>query len=152
MLVQNEIPWTETVTALSSAHAAGAITFLNPSPMPSRDQLLDLTWTDVDWLLINEGEGHDLLLAYEATNQADQAIDVQQLLLKLRATLGGTVSIVMTLGERGALALLPDSTLVSAPAGRVVGGVKDTTGAGDCFTVRANTHCTVLRSVGRRLG
>ncbi|GAA5863510.1 hypothetical protein JCM3774_006506 [Rhodotorula dairenensis] len=134
VLVQNEIPWSDTVTALSTAHAEGAITFLNPSPMPSQDRLLELTWTDVDWLLINEGEGHDLLLAYQATKEEEQAMDAQQLLLKLRDTLGGTVSIVMTLGARGALALLPDNTLVSAPAGKVVGGVKDTTGAGDCFT------------------
>lgn len=130
LLVQNEIPWTETLSVLSNAHAAGVITFLNPSPMPNPAQLSELNWADVDWLLINEGEGHDLLAA------SDQEASPEQLLSKLQVTLGGSISILMTLGARGALALLPDGTLITAPAGKVVGEVQDTTGAGDCFTVR----------------
>lgn len=129
LLVQNEIPWTETLSVLSNAHAAGVITFLNPSPMPAAAQLSELKWADVDWLLINEGEGHDLLAA------SDQEASPEQLLSELRVALGGSTSILMTLGARGAVALLPDGTLVTAPAGKVVGDVKDTTGAGDCFTV-----------------
>lgn len=129
LLVQNEIPWSETLSVLSSAHAAGVITFLNPSPMPAPAQLSELIWADVDWLLINEGEGHDLLAAF------DQEASPEQLLSKLQVTLGASTSILMTLGARGALALLPDGTLITAPAGKVVGDVKDTTGAGDCFTV-----------------
>ncbi|TKA53851.1 hypothetical protein B0A53_03641 [Rhodotorula sp. CCFEE 5036] len=128
LLVQNEIPWTETLSVLSNAHAAGVITFLNPSPMPAAAQLSELKWADVDWLLINEGEGHDLLAA------SDQEASPEQLLSELRVALGGSTSILMTLGARGAVALLPDGTLVTAPAGKVVGDVKDTTGAGDCFT------------------
>ncbi|GAA5985383.1 hypothetical protein JCM10908_006953 [Rhodotorula pacifica] len=130
LLVQNEIPWAETVSTLASAHAAGVVTFFNPSPMPTRSQLLELRWSDVDWLLINEGEAADLL----ATFDEKESGAVTELLSRLRHTLGGTTAVVMTLGEQGARAILPDGSLVAAPAGQVEGGVKDTTGAGDCFT------------------
>lgn len=56
------------------------------------------------------------------------------------ATSGGP-NIILTLGSAGSLALLPPSesrrdtyTLIFTPSSKLEGTIRDTTGAGDCFT------------------
>ena len=53
---------------------------------------------------------------------------------------GGGPNIILTLGSAGSLALLPPSeqrqayTIIYTPSAKLQGTVRDTTGAGDCFT------------------
>lgn len=133
LLCQNEIYWTETVRALEQAHQSGLATFFNPSPMPTAAQLQALDWRTIHWLLINEGEGRDLLAAYGAP--VSDAASPQESLEQLRTALGGSTAVVMTLGAQGAAAITARGDIVAAPAGILKSAVKDTTGAGDCFTV-----------------
>ncbi|BGP58214.1 hypothetical protein JCM8202_001695 [Rhodotorula sphaerocarpa] len=132
LLCQNEIPWTETVRALEQAHQSGLATFFNPSPMPTAAQLQALDWRTIHWLLINEGEGRDLLAAYGAP--VSDTASPQESLERLRTALGGSTAVIMTLGAQGAAAITARGDIVAAPAGILKSAVKDTTGAGDCFT------------------
>ncbi|POY75441.1 hypothetical protein BMF94_1513 [Rhodotorula taiwanensis] len=148
LLVQNEIPWAETVAALAQARTAGLATFFNPSPMPTQDQLRAFDWTHLDYLLINEGEGQDLLVAYGAEPAPGQP---EETLLRLRTVLASSTTIVMTLGANGVMAGLENGDVISAPAGRVQGKVVDTTGAGDCFTGYLATLLVTPATTGEEL-
>ncbi|GAA5836330.1 hypothetical protein JCM5353_005989 [Sporobolomyces roseus] len=135
LLVQNEIPLESTKQALRDAHAAGLSTIFNPSPMLTVEQLEAFEWENLDWLLINEGEGQDLLAALSPTTTFGIETTSEEILSKLRETkLAGLTGIIMTRGADGVIASLKGGEIVSAGAGKVEGGVKDTTGAGDCFT------------------
>jgi len=99
------------------------------------EQLEAFEWVNLDWLLINEGEGQDLLAALAPTSTSTAVMNAEEILSKLRGTkLGGLKGIIMTRGAEGVIASLENGEIVSAGAGKVEGGVKDTTGAGDCFT------------------
>lgn len=141
LLLQNEIPLQETRRTLRDAHAAGLVTLFNPSPMPKREDLAAFEWGALDWLVINAGEAEDLLvaLASEEFAAAAQSKGPEALLRALRETsLRSLTGIIMTRGAEGVSCSLrehPGETM-QVSAGKVVGGVKDTTGAGDCFTVR----------------
>ncbi|GAA5824577.1 hypothetical protein JCM3770_000551 [Rhodotorula araucariae] len=138
LLLQNEIPLAETRRALADAHAAGLTTLFNPSPMPSRAELVAFEWSALDWLFINAGEAEDLVAALASADEAARARargGPEALLAALRATsLRDVAGIVMTRGADGVLVSLRGGATVQAGAGNVVGAVKDTTGAGDCFT------------------
>ncbi|TNY20399.1 Ribokinase-like protein [Rhodotorula diobovata] len=139
LLLQNEIPLQETRRTLRDAHAAGLVTLFNPSPMPKREDLAAFEWGALDWLVINAGEAEDLLvaLASEEFAAAAQSKGPEALLRALRETsLRSLTGIIMTRGAEGVSCSLrehPGETM-QVSAGKVVGGVKDTTGAGDCFT------------------
>lgn len=143
LLLQNEIPLEETKQALRLAKSTGRLTTLfNPSPMLTRQALAEFEWQHLDWLIINEGEGEDLLAALADPASAPAQVEKTgggpaALLEALRRTaLGSLTGIIMTRGAEGVVASLRDGPIVEVGPGKVVGGVKDTTGAGDCFTVR----------------
>jgi len=99
------------------------------------EQLEAFEWENLDWLLINEGEGQDLLAALSPTTTLSIETTSEEILAKLRETkLAGLTGIIMTRGADGVIASLKGGEIISAGAGKVEGGVKDTTGAGDCFT------------------
>ncbi|GAA5912946.1 hypothetical protein JCM8208_002410 [Rhodotorula glutinis] len=137
LLLQNEIPLAETRRTLQQAHAAGLVTLFNPSPMLSRADLAAFDWPSLDWLVINAGEAEDLLGALESDDKAAaaRAGGPEALLGALRETsLGALEGIIMTRGAEGVIVDLRGGTRLLLGPGKVVGDVKDTTGAGDCFT------------------
>ncbi len=121
VVCQLEIPLACAGWALATARAAGAITVLNPAPLP--DVALEFLGL-VDYLTPNEGEAARLagvtgiVDAGTATRLADG--------LRRR----GPRTVVVTLGERGAVACSEAGT-VHVPAPRVT--ALDTTAAGDAF-------------------
>ena len=140
LLLQNEIHPRSTRYALEHAH--GAITILNPSPLPSSSQLTVFPWNLVNWLIVNEGEANDLFRAM--TDQDSQTWSNTELMLQLMSSLPcfKKTNIICTLGARGVIAVLPPpedadakaSFVTHVPAATLGTGVHDTTGAGDCFT------------------
>ncbi|WP_027581759.1 ribokinase [Bradyrhizobium sp. Ai1a-2] len=119
---QFEIPQATITAFFKRARAAGATTILNPAPARKFDnELLAL----VDILVLNETElglltGRDLRDTDSHNRFADAA----------RSLAGRDRIICVTLGKRGALALVESEPLIVA--GREVEAI-DTTGAGDCF-------------------
>jgi ribokinase len=120
---QFEIPLPAISAFFTRAQAAGAWTILNPAPMRNFDRgLLQL----VDVLVLNETE-LGLLAKTELHDTDDPARFVEAAKsLQTRPDL----TVCVTLGKRGVLALIDDQPFVGA--GRPVKAV-DTTGAGDCF-------------------
>jgi ribokinase len=146
LLVQNEIQLSETTNALEAARAAGLHTVYNPSPIPTHDELRNyIPWGAVDWLVVNEGEARDLLSVLipsppsgAASSESDDVLDAFASLAG-RHPLGNARGIVVTLGASGVAARIKVGQdvweKVRSGPGHVT-QVKDTTGAGDCFTVR----------------
>lgn len=149
LLLQNEIPYDSTIAALEAAYSSGAVTVFNPSPMPSPDQLRTFPWSQLNWLILNQGEATSLLDAFSATttphNTDTSAIDLPDvithdvfgLLRSLRhyPQFSPSINIVCTLGARGVLASAKGSDdPIYVPVAKLDGPVVDTTGAGDCFT------------------
>ncbi|HET7829132.1 MAG TPA: ribokinase [Candidatus Limnocylindrales bacterium] len=122
VVAQFETPQSTTAAVFAAARAAGVPTVLNPAPAaPIEDAVLAAT----DWLVPNE---HEFALIGGGTLDGDAASEDEHM-RELANRLG--VSLVVTLGERGA-AILPAGgavSRVSAPAVRAL----DTTGAGDAF-------------------
>jgi len=120
-VAQLEIPIACTTEAFRIAREAGVMTILNPAPASDLpDALLQLT----DMIVPNESEAEQLTgIAVEDSATARQAARHLQS--------RGVKSVLITLGERGAFALLEDDTelAVESPQVKPV----DTTGAGDCF-------------------
>ena len=120
---QFEIPMPTIVAFFDRARAAGARTILNPAPAISFGaELFDLT----DVLVLNESELG--FLASTGIGAHDAPSDILDIARRLPA--GKNTTICVTLGERGAVALVNGEPLIVA--GRPVKAV-DTTGAGDCF-------------------
>jgi ribokinase len=119
---QFEIPLPTITTHFKRARAAGATTILNPAPaVKFGPELFGL----VDILILNETE-LGFLTGKEFCDTDDPARFVDA-----ARSLGGNDKIVcMTVGKRGALALINGAPLIIP--GREVKAV-DTTGAGDCF-------------------
>lgn len=123
VLGQFEIPQEVTIAAFRAAKARGATTVLNPAPAaPPDPELLMAT----DWLVPNEVEFEEL--AREAVNGPQDPLD-QRVLSEISTRL--SVQLVVTLGERGAVHLLPNGELLQVFPPHV--DVVDTTGAGDAF-------------------
>ena len=150
LLLQNEIPWASTLAYLVHAHAHGIVTIFNPSPMPVDAQLQSFPWTRLSWLIVNQGEAENLLrlIGGDSTNQGieaeyhsdwpnDDALkDAFSTFIKLsRSRALASTAVVCTLGAAGVLASTqsPRETFY-LPAAMLQGEVRDTTGAGDCFT------------------
>jgi ribokinase len=120
---QFEIPLPAISAFFKRARAAGATTILNPAPaLPFDKELLDL----VDILVLNESE-LGLLAGTELRDTDDHArfIGAARLLHT-----GTDKTICLTLGRRGAVALIDGEPLIIP--GRTVKAL-DATGAGDCF-------------------
>ncbi len=150
LLLQNEIPWATTLAYLLDAHARGVVTIFNPSPMPADVQLHLFPWTRLSWLIVNQGEAESLLrvIGGNSTNQEteaeyhaewpnDDALRVAFLTLNKLSHSGAlpSTSVVCTLGATGVLASMQSpKEMFYLPAATLQGDVRDTTGAGDCFT------------------
>jgi ribokinase len=120
---QFEIPLPTIVAFFRGARAAGVTTMLNPAPARAFDaELLRL----VDILVLNESEL--ALLAKCELRDTDDTAHFADAARSLRADPAQIICV--TLGRRGAVALVGDEAVTVA--GRTVNAV-DTTGAGDCF-------------------
>jgi ribokinase len=129
-----EIPVQAAARAMELGRAAGARTILNPAPAAA---LPDGILENVDYLTPNESELR-LLLGL----RPDDPTGTHDLAVELRRR--GVGSVVVTMGDEGALILNDDHDLVvPAPAVDVV----DTTGAGDSF----NAAFAVALGEGRPL-
>jgi ribokinase len=120
---QFEIPLPATSAFFKQARAAGATTVLNPAPALAFDHgLLDL----VGILILNETE-LGLLAKTELRDTDDHARFIEA----ARSLRAGTHKIIcVTLGKRGAVALIDSEPLIIP--GQAVKAL-DATGAGDCF-------------------
>jgi ribokinase len=149
LLLQNEIPLDDTIAHLRAAGQADLTTLFNPSPMLTKDQLRVFPWSDVSWLIVNEGEIQDLLHAFgisSSSNPATQSPGAQDRVnedkvvddfkaLANSELFRGKVRIVCTLGAQGLMWATDGqaSDVSRKGAGKLKNPVKDTTGAGDCF-------------------
>ncbi|WVQ95977.1 hypothetical protein IAU59_003076 [Kwoniella sp. CBS 9459] len=163
LLLQNEIPLSSTLSYLTSAGLQGVVSVFNPSPMLTPDQLRQFPWKDLSWLIVNEGELGDLLLAFSDNSAADGngkakagALDENSanliedakkgiLALHRNSFFSQNVGVICTLGSKGILYFDPTTKSEGGkdvgvgvgvgylPAGKLVNPLKDTTGAGDCF-------------------
>lgn len=149
VLLQNEIPISQTVLTSKLAHSLGMITIFNPSPMPSLKEVTEvLDWSSIDWLIVNEEEAQmlkDRASSRLSLNHPLEFGELPQLATEI-ALLHDLVNlslansaIVITLGARGSLLGLRESASATwaglhTPASSGRRPVVDTTGAGDCFT------------------
>ncbi|WVQ79272.1 hypothetical protein IAT38_001368 [Cryptococcus sp. DSM 104549] len=139
------VPLPSTLSYLTSAGTASPplTTVFNPSPMLSPDQLRAFPWAHLSWLIVNEGELGDLLLAFGSKANPGAAKEEE---LREQASAGirelheneffsKNVGVICTLGAKGILYFDPKAggEVGHLPAGKLVNPLKDTTGAGDCF-------------------
>jgi len=149
LVLQNEIPLKTTIAFVkhskSNAVSNHVTTIFNPSPMLSKDEVQEFPWTNIDVLIVNEGESIDLLrvlqpsAASELESQSEGEGKSKKVLETLSSLeqLRSTAWIVLTRGSQGVMANvhLHDSTSRSffdVPPFKPK-QVKDTTGAGDTF-------------------
>ena len=120
---QFEIPQAATADGFAAARAIGAVTVLNPAPAaPVDPDLLAVT----DWLVPNAPEFAVIADRSVDEAQAEAFAETVRLLGERLA-----VSIVVTLGERGALVVPRGAAESWVDTPRVT--AIDTTGAGDAF-------------------
>jgi ribokinase len=146
LLLQNEIHIQSTHYALQNAKNATVI--LNPSPLPSANEIREFPWHKVDWLVINETEAEGLylsMLGMEGTPSSPSVSTREVLILLSAQPLFKETNIVCTLGADGVLAFIPTfhrrlitsheaPSFIYLPAAKLRGEIRDSTGAGDCFT------------------
>ena len=148
LMLQNEIPLEETRKASEIAHLAGLVIFFNPSPMPTPEELRQINWSTIDWLILNEDEALALSTALAPSERVTATSKKDLATLEGLPALADCKGFIITLGAKGVEASVKSGNTrqrVKRPAGHVRGVVKDTTGAGDCFTVRLwqRTYLTV---------
>jgi ribokinase len=116
-------------------------------------ELQNFPWALVDWLFLNEGEAGDIVLALggdgtslppqhtlSAGNETDLSESAKRALVKISQLRShasfSQISIVCTLGAAGVLVVQAGhkGQVVYRPAGKLLNPLRDTTGAGDCFT------------------
>jgi ribokinase len=123
LISQFEIPIGTIEAFFSRGRAAGARTILNPAPVVTfGPALFDL----VDVLVLNETELG--VLACAEVGEGDPPARLAEVACGLQRRKDQVICV--TLGKRGAIALVDGDAVVIA--GRAVTAV-DTTGAGDCF-------------------
>lgn len=151
LLLQNEIPMDAIHYALN--HSGEVTTIFNPSPLPTPGEIDHFPWQKVDWLLVNEGEALDLykdLVRSEWDNATtisnmSESPPIRELISSLSEQPSlCKANIICTLGKDGVLAFIPTfhkpksshdvATFMYFPAAKLQGSIRDTTGAGDCFT------------------
>jgi ribokinase len=119
--------------------------------MPSPDELCSFPWQALTWLIVNEGEMGDLLAAFGIQHDAGsdtEDVSLESLTERVSAGLqklsssssfAPSVNIICTLGAQGIMYSVTagqagaEAKMGHLPAAKVINGVKDTTGAGDCF-------------------
>jgi ribokinase len=118
--------------------------------MPADTQLLAFPWAALSWLIVNEGEAESLLRVIGG-NPGNHDVEKEYPVnwpddnnLRLAfSTLNNlchgerlaSTSVVCTLGATGVLASICGlKEILYLPAAALEGDVRDTTGAGDCFT------------------
>jgi ribokinase len=134
LLIQNEIPLHDTLAYIRKAAKEGITTLFNPSPMLTPDELRAFPWSSLNWLIVNEGEIQDLLRAFGAeSTSSDAGVLVKELYAAEGFDKG--VKVVCTLGAEGVMWATDGegADVGKLPAGKLEKGVRDTTGAGDCF-------------------
>ena len=138
---QFEIPLPTISAFFERAGAAGATTILNPAPaIESKRELLDL----VDILILNESE-----LGFLTKTELHDSDDHARFIEAVRSLpISPNKTVCVTLGKRGALALLNGEPLIIP--GRAV-RVVDTTGAGDCFVGAVAAQLAVGTSIHEAL-
>ena len=120
LICQLEIPIETTLEAFRIAKSGNVRTILNPAPAaPIPDELLQLS----DICAPNETET-ELLTDQPVDTLAEAEVAARKLLSR------GTRTVILTLGERGAL-LVDEDTVENIPAVKV--DAVDPTGAGDAF-------------------
>ena len=144
LLLQNEIHPRSMQYALDNARNATII--YNPSPLPSDQELSRFPWSKIDWLIVNESEATGICRSLNRSRANTTAnMSTRELVFLLSAHPSfATTNIICTLGGDGVLAFIPTfhrpKTAHEAPsfmhlqAARLQGEIRDTTGAGDCFT------------------
>lgn len=121
LLTQFEIRIETIAPFFERGRRSGCINVLNPSPAaPLAPELAAL----VDVCVLNESELKALSGVPVDVN------DEQSIIQAARSLLPGNATVVVTLGDRGAIAIQPDRE-ITVHAAKV--DVVDTTGAGDCF-------------------
>jgi len=121
VICQLETPLATVAWALNQARDHGALTILNPAPVP--DDPLDPLWPLIDYLTPNAGEAERL--SGTAVSDRESTVKAAEL---LRAR--GVGAAIVTLGADGVLACATEG-VVYAPAFQVK--AIDTTAAGDAF-------------------
>ena len=144
LLLQNEIHMNSMYYAIHNSVKATII--LNLSPLPSEEQIREFPWDRIHWLIINEAEAEGLYHSIaEVSSPGRKGLSTKELVFELsEQTALRDTNIICTLGSDGVLAFVPTfhrpktaheaPSFIHLPAARVMGDVKDTTGAGDCFT------------------
>nr|ODN91084.1 ATP-binding protein [Cryptococcus depauperatus CBS 7841] len=143
LLLQNEVPLVSTIAYLTAAGQSSPplTTVFNPSPMLNPHQLREFPWKHLSWLIVNEGELGDMLLAFGSETNPGNASEDE---LRGQASAGiialceneffdKNVGVICTLGSKGILYSQPGKEVEYLPAATLKNPVKDTTGAGDCF-------------------
>ena len=125
------------------------MTVFNPSPMPADAELHAFPWAALSWLIVNEGEAESLLRMIGGNPGIHKVKDdpinwpddnnLRLALSKLNELRHSehlvSTSVVCTLGAAGVLASICGlKEILYVPAAALEGSVRDTTGAGDCFT------------------
>jgi len=150
LLLQNEIPWATTLAYLEYAHARDLVTIFNPSPMPLDTHLQAFPWVALSWLIVNEGEAESLLRVIRGNHQYHEVEEEYPTdwpdddnIKSAFSTLNGlcrsehlaSTNVVCTLGAAGVLVSIHGlREILYFPAAVLEGNVRNTTGAGDCFT------------------
>ncbi len=115
VLMQGNLPAETTRACLAEARRRGAMTVLNPSPLWRAGGPI---WSDVDWLVVNEGELRAI------TDDAEVETGVAAMLGR------GVGAVAVTRGAKGVLCLVgSDRIEIEAPPVLA----RDTSGAGDVF-------------------
>jgi ribokinase len=122
VLLQLEINLDTAVSAAKLARASGAVTILNPAPALAN--LPAALLENIDIIIPNETEAE--LLTGLKPDTTDNAIASAHKLMKM-----GPKTVILTLGDRGALVLQEDQEPAFIEALKVK--VVDTTAAGDAF-------------------
>lgn len=120
VLVSTEIKHEVAGQALAMGKKSGALTVLNPAPVPKEGTF---SWDDVDFVTPNETEAAQLLRESRRRDPIALARDLAQ---------QEDVTVVMTVGSHGAIIAFPDGSYQSVepcPVNELI----DTTGAGDSF-------------------
>jgi ribokinase len=158
LVLQNEIPFEDTLACIVATRSDVSVIY-NPSPLPSSEQLSSIPWDKVRWLVVNEIEAMGLLsYIQDAESGVSDESDLPhawsipcpslkphfRTLFRLsRLPSFSTTGVVCTLGPHGVVAFIPWLSVsksvmhaepIYLPAATLRGDIRDTTGAGDCFT------------------
>ena len=120
LVLQLEVPLDAVAGAAQRARGRGARVVLNAAPATALPATL---LSAIDVLIVNEHEARALAVAYSMPSSPESFA------IAIRQRFGSAV--VVTLGERGALACVTEDELLAAAAPSV--DVVDTTGAGDAL-------------------